>query len=112
MASPEGTRFETAVEKELKAAGLKVIRPLQTRAVDVGDLWLEKDIVLQAKAWQNLPSALREGVAGAEVQAVHARRPFGFAVIKKPRGAIADAYVAMPLSTFIEFLKSRGTPDE
>lgn len=106
-----GTRFETDVERALKDAGLKAMKPRQAGVYDVGDIWLEDDIVLQAKAWKDITSALREGTAGAQDQAIHARRRFGAAVIKKPRGAIADAYVAMPLHVFAELIKSRTSPD-
>ena len=107
----DGPRFEADVTKALKAAGLKAIRPTQTRAVDIGDIHLGDDWVLQAKAWANIASALREGTQDAQTQAYQARRRFGAAVIKKHRGAIADAYVAMPLSTFIEFIKSQESPE-
>lgn len=108
MANPnkdKGTRFESAVERELKEAGIAAVKPRQTGRYDIGDIHVQDDIVLQAKAWANLTSALREGTAGATKQAEHAKRPFGFAVVKKPRGAILDAYVVMPLSTFIRFLR-------
>ena len=112
MASSEGTRFETDVVKKLKAAGLTAGRPTQTKMADVGDIHLGDDWVLQAKTWQNTASALREGTKDAQVQAYQARRRFGAAVIKKTRGSIDDAYVAMPLSVFIEFLQSRETPEQ
>lgn len=100
----KGTRFETEVTKALTNAGIRAVKPRQAGRNDIGDIHVEDDIILQAKAWQNLAGALTAGTAGATKQAVHAKRPFGFAVIKKPRGAILDAYVVMPLSTFIRFL--------
>jgi hypothetical protein len=112
VASADGTRFETAVERELQAQGLRVVKPRQTRAVDVGDLWVGDDVVVQAKAWQNTATALREGTRGAEVQAVHARRRFGVAVIKQPRRPVSEAYVAMPLRVFADLLKSRESPEQ
>lgn len=107
----DGPQFERDVTKALRDAGLVAKRPTQTRIVDIGDIHLGDDFILQAKAWQNTASALREGTKDAQVQAYQARRPFGAAVIKKSRGAIADAFVAMPLSTFIEFYKSRQSPE-
>lgn len=101
----KGTRFETDVTKALKEAGVRAVKPRQAGRYDIGDIHVEEDIVLQAKAWANLASALKAGTEGATTQAGHAKRPFGFAVIKKPRGAILDAYVVMPLSTFIRFLR-------
>lgn len=111
MASSEGTRFESDVVKALRAADLVAGRPTQTKMADVGDVHLGDDWILQAKAWTNIASALREGTKDAQVQAIQARRRFGAAVIKKTRGSTADAYVAMPLSVFIEFIKSRPSPE-
>lgn len=101
----KGALFETDVVKFLVADGHKARKPRQTGNKDVGDIWLEKDIILQAKAWQNLSSGMVAGVKGAEVQAKQARREFGVAIVKKPRGRIADAYVIMPLHVFIRFLR-------
>lgn len=112
MASTEGTRFETDVVKKLKAAGFPAGRPTQTKMADVGDIHLGADWVLQAKAWANVASALREGTKDAQVQAYQARRRFGAAVIKKTRGSIDDAFVAMPLSVFIEFIQSQAHSEE
>lgn len=109
-AKAKGTLFETEVVRVLVAAGLPAVKPRQTGRYDVGDIHLDADITMQAKAWKNIASALREGTAGAQLQAVHARRPIGVSVIKKPGGAIADAYVAMPLHVFIDLIRSRETP--
>lgn len=112
MANPakaKGTLFETAVERYLKDAGLRAYKPRQTGRYDIGDIHLEDDIILQAKAWANIATALVAGVKGATAQAGHAKREYGIAVIKKPRGAIADAYVVMPLHTFVKFVKRPPT---
>jgi hypothetical protein len=108
----KGSRFELEVERELRADGLSAVRPRQTGNVDVGDLHVEDDVVLQAKAWRDVPSALREGVAGAQRQAAAAGRPHGAAVIKRPRGSVAEAYVVMPLRAFAALLRSRRSPSE
>lgn len=108
----KGTAFESAVTKALRADGLDAVMPRQIESHDVGDIWVERDVVLQAKAWKDVASALRVGTASAQVQAHHAGRPFGAAVIKKAHGHIADAYVAMPLSTFAALLKSRQSPSK
>lgn len=108
MANPnkaKGTRFETEVTTALNDAGIKAIKPRQAGALDIGDIHVEDDVVLQAKAWTDYTTALNAGTKGATIQAERARRAFGVAVIKKPRGAILDAYVVMPLSTFIRFLR-------
>lgn len=105
----KGTTFETAVVKELTKADLDAHKPRQVTPLDVGDIHLGDDIVLQAKAWKNLAGALSEGTKGATIQAERAKRPFGIAVIKKPRGSILDAYVVMSLKTFIRFLARKPT---
>ena len=68
---------------------------------------------MQAKAWRNLPEAIRKGMAGAAVQKVHARRPIGVAIVKRADQPILDAIVAMPLRDFILLLNSRkeGAPE-
>lgn len=111
MPNPNGAKgnlFETEVTKALNAAGIAAIKPRQAGVHDIGDIHLlddNNDIILQAKAWANLAAAITAGTAGATKQAGHAKKPFGFAVIKKPRGAILDAYVVMHLRDFIRFLK-------
>lgn len=109
MANPnkaKGTLHETQTVNVLLAAGIKdVRRVVQTGALDSGDIHVGDSYVLQAKNWRDISSALREGVDGAERQAKHAKRPFGFAVIKRPRKGPAEAYVAMPLRIFAELLK-------
>lgn len=108
MANPrkaKGTLFETEVTKTLLAAGIPAVKPRQAGSNDIGDIHVDDDIILQAKAWSDYTTALNAGVQGATKQAGHAKRPFGIAVVKKPRAAILDAYVVMPLSTFIRFLR-------
>lgn len=97
--------------KFLTAAGLMATKPRQTKWYDVGDIWLADDVVLQAKAWRNLTGALSAGTSGAKLQATRAKRRFGFAVIKRPGKGAGEAYVVMPLATFVEFEKSRVRPD-
>lgn len=99
------TRFETAVVDFLKAEGLEAAKPRQTKWYDVGDIWVGDDVILQAKFYTNFTSALRDGVTGAQLQAERARRPYGFAVIKRPGKPIADAYVALPLKDLVKLLK-------
>lgn len=103
----DATKFETDVVNYLKSQGLFVYKPRQTSALDVGDIHLESDYVLQAKAWANVASALREGTADAQIQAKRANRFFGMSVIKKRGGRIADAYVSMPLHVFAALINSR-----
>ena len=108
----DGKRFELDLTKAFKAAGIRARRPLQTKQADVGDIHVRDDIVVQAKAWRNLPEAIRKGLAGAAVQKVHARRPIGVAIVKRADHPITEAIVAMPLSDFLLLLNSRqeGAP--
>lgn len=107
MANPnkaKGTAHETNIVNFLASEGITANRVVQTGAKDTGDIHTG-DFVLQAKNWHDISSALREGTDGAQRQAEHAGKPFGVAVIKRPRKGIADAYVAMPLRVFARLLK-------
>lgn len=101
----KGTKFETDVTKFLLAAGIPAHKPRQAGRYDVGDIHVDDDVILQAKAWDNMPAALTAGLKGADLQVGHARREYGIAVIKRPRAAIAEAIVAMPLRTFVRLLR-------
>ncbi|WNO28750.1 Holliday junction resolvase [Microbacterium phage FlameThrower] len=108
----DGRRFEYDLEKTLRAAGLRAVRPRQDRPVDVGDLHVGDDVVVQAKAWKNLAEAVRVGVAGAQAQKRRAGRPIGVAIAKQGGKRLGEAVVAMPLSDFILLLQSRETPGQ
>lgn len=108
--NPQGARFEAAIERAFRDAGIAVERPRQTKPLDVGDLHVSHDIVVQAKAWKNMTAALRAGTIDARAQARRAHRPIGVAVIKNPGAPILEAYVAMPLHVFISLLHSRQSP--
>ncbi|AXH47330.1 holliday junction resolvase [Microbacterium phage Eden] len=108
----DGARFERDVAAAFRDAGIKCIHPRQDRPVDVGDLWVASDVVVQAKAWQNLPKAIREGIAGSQAQKKRAHRPIGVAVAKRVGENVLDSIVAMPLRDLILLLQSRDTPDQ
>ena len=96
----KGSRFELDVMRYLaEVHGRNVRRPHQAGFKDEGDLHLSP-VVLQCKNYADIATALRVGVAGAELQATHAGEPFGAAVLKSRGRPIAEARVAMSLATF------------
>lgn len=96
----KGNRFELVVRRFLEAVfGRLVRRPRQEGLVDVGDIHLSP-FVLQCKDYATVATALREGVAGAEAQALAAEEAFGLAVIKARGKGVEHARVAMTLATF------------
>lgn len=106
-AKAKGTSFESLIVGALNlfARGrLKAYRPAQTGFRDVGDVHGLSPFIIQAKAYKDLTTALREGVNGAVIQAQHAGEDYGVAVIKRPRGAIGDAYAVMRFEDFARVL--------
>jgi hypothetical protein len=100
----KGTRFESDVRDRLRLWGLHAYRPAQEGRHDVGDLHGVEPFILQAKAWENVSAALREGLDGARVQARHAGRAYGAVVIKRTRASIGLARVALTLDDFARVL--------
>lgn len=101
MSNPQkakGTRWETAVVEFLRGVlgRRRVYKPRAEGFRDVGDIHAPP-FVLQAKDWRDVTGALREGLAGAVVQAEHAEYPFGAAVVKRARKPVGDAYFVMRL---------------
>lgn len=103
-AKAKGTAHETAIVRHLQAGGIPARRVAQTGAVDTGDIHGVSPFVIQAKAWRDIPSALREGVDGARRQASAAGESFGVAVVKRPRRPVGDSYVVMSLDDFARLL--------
>lgn len=102
MSNPQkakGTRWETAVTRFLREAGLYAYKPRQEGFRDVGDIHAPP-FTLQAKDWKDLAGALREGSDGARAQRANAGLPFGAAVIKRARRPVEDAYVVIRLGDF------------
>ena len=96
----KGAKFERDVVRYLaEVFGRQVRRPHQEGYVDVGDIHLSP-YAIQAKDYANVTTALTLGLTGAEAQAIAADEPYGVVVIKKRQASIADARVAMSLSTF------------
>lgn len=114
MANPNkstGTRFETDIERYLIDQGLPAYKVVQRGRLDEGDLHVH-DFVLQAKNWRDTTTALRAGTDGAQLQAQHAHKRFGAAVIKRRGKNVREAYVVMPLHRFAALLLHREHPDQ
>lgn len=109
MANPakrKGTAWETAVVRYLRDAGLYAIKPRQEGTRDVGDIHVAGLVTLQAKAYADMTTGIREGVEGVRVQRLHAGLPFGFAVVKRPRKPTEDAYVVMRLADLPDLVRA------
>lgn len=115
-AKRKGTSYESAVVKLLQEHGIPARRVAQTGALDVGDIHGIDPFVGQCKAYRDLTAALRDGVAGANVQATRAGQPYGVAFVKRPGKPIADGYAVMDVATFARLLRelkdrpARGLP--
>lgn len=118
-AKQKGTTFETLIVDALGLFvgavtwgarrrpgrfGIFPRRVAQAGFEDLGDVHGIEPFVGQAKAYKNLADALRLGVAGAVAQARRAGGDYGVAFVKKPRGAIGDAYAVMRLEDFARVL--------
>lgn len=109
----KGTAWERAVRRFLRAAGIPAFKPYEEGHEDAGDVHGIDPFVGQAKAYASIVDGIREGVAGAERQALVARLPFGVAIVKRPRKPTGAAYVVMTLATFARVLRyMRGLPPE
>lgn len=103
-AKRKGTAYESAVVKYLQEHGIPARRVAQTGQLDTGDIHGIDPFAGQCKAYRNMADALRDGVAGANVQAPRAGQPYGVAFIKRPGKPIADGYAVMDLATFATLL--------
>lgn len=99
-AKDKGTRWESAVVAFLNACGVRAYRPAQSGFADQGDVHGVSPFILQCKDWRDVTSALREGVDGAQVQAVNAGERYGVAVVKRARKPVGEAYAVMHLEDF------------
>ncbi|WP_405061918.1 hypothetical protein OG474_09755 [Kribbella sp. NBC_01505] len=101
----KGSAFELAIFRYLfEVFGRLVRRPHNEGFKDVGDLHLSP-FVIQAKNYADVATALNIGLAGAEVQKVHAGERWAVVVIKKRNAHISQARVSMTLETFREVAK-------
>ena len=111
MANPskrKGTAFEVLVRDYLaEHTGLDVRRMPPAGSKDVGDLKLvdgDGDLwVLECKATQALYVA--GAVDEAHTEARNAGTCWGAAVIKRRNRNVAEAYVVVPLTTFVGLVK-------
>lgn len=108
-AKRKGTAFETAIVDALAAFtrgrwGLKPYRPAQAGHKDTGDVNGCSPFVIQAKAYADVATALREGLVGAARQADCAREAYGVVAIKRVRKPVGDAAVCMRLQDFARLL--------
>ena len=108
MANPQkakGTRWETAVMRFLRDAGLYAVKPRQEGFKDVGDIHAFP-FVVQAKDYTDLLAGIRAGVDGYQVQRANARLPFAVAVVKRARKPVEDAYVVLRLGDLPDLIKA------
>jgi hypothetical protein len=109
----KGTRWELAIRRFLREHGIDAFKPYEEGHEDAGDIHGVDPFVLQAKDWRAVTDALREGLDGAERQAIVAGRDYGAAVVKRARRPVGSAYVVMTLDTFVALLRRlRGLPPE
>lgn len=101
-AKRKGTALESAARDYLAAFwagrwGLKPYRPAQQGRGDTGDINGCSPFIAQCKSYTDVAAGLREGVDGAVRQADTARESFGFAILKRYRRPVEDAYAVMRL---------------
>ena len=100
----KGTTFEVAVRDHLDGAGVAAFRTAPAGARDEGDLLvLDWDAILECKATKAID--LAGAVDEARIEAHHAHRRFGIAVIKRRMASIGKAYVVMELDAFVDLMK-------
>lgn len=99
-AKTKGTKWETALVRAMRAAGLPARRVQQTGRLDVGDLHGIEPFIGQAKDWLAWQDAIREGLDGAERQARNAGAQYGVAFVKRARRAVGAGYAVMTVATF------------
>ena len=109
-AKRKGTAYESAVVKLLNEHGIPARLVAQSGQLDTGDIHGIDPFVGQCKAYKDMASALRDGVAGANAQAPRAGQPYGVAFIKRPGKPIADGYAVMDVATFARLLAQLQPP--
>lgn len=108
-----GTRWETALQnywRRVTGPTVAVYKPRQEGHADNGDLHVDEDFVVQAKDWERWSRQnLYDWVDAAQLQAVHAGRPWGVACVKRRKGKgssgkVETGVVAMTVETFGELV--------
>ncbi|MFI7069529.1 hypothetical protein [Micromonospora sediminicola] len=100
----KGTRWETALVRLFRAAGIRAYRPAQEGFRDTGDLHGLDPFIGQAKDWRSWEAAIREGLDGAETQRVNARQDYGVAFVKRARRSTGGGYAVLTVATFVRLL--------
>jgi hypothetical protein len=100
----KGTRWESDIVAYLGAEGIPARRVAQSGQNDTGDIHGIDPFVGQAKSYRSIVDGIRDGVAGAKVQAARAGRAYGVAFVKRPGKGTGDAYAVMDLATFRRLL--------
>jgi hypothetical protein len=102
----KGTKWERDVSTFLTERGFRAVRVAQHGVRDVGDIHVEgQDLILEAKDWRDVASALREGTEQAVREARNAKRKYGFAVVKRARKPVSEAYVVMTLEQLVSMME-------
>lgn len=104
----KGTRWESALVKHFGEHGIPARRVAQSGQLDSGDLHGIDPFVGQAKNYKSIVDGIREGVAGANVQAKRAGQPYGVAFVKRPGKGTSEAYAVMDIETFTRLLSELG----
>lgn len=98
-----GTAHEVAIRDYLDSRDVVAFRLAQSGCRDEGDLVVPNwDAVIEAKATKAFD--LAGAVDEARIEAHHAGRRYGIAIIKRPRANISKAYVVMALEDFVSFV--------
>ena len=115
----KGARFELAVQRVLRDAGVNAqrVRPCsaggKSWVPDEGDVHTpDLPIAWQCKDHGKTSGAIRTGVDQAQEQARNAGKPYGVAVVRRLKKPVEEAYVAMPLRSFVELVKELAANDE
>lgn len=101
----KGTAWETALVQYLGGIflgrfGLEPRRVAQEGFNDTGDLHGIDPFIGQAKNYKSWETAIREGLDGAEVQKVRAKRDYGVAFVKRARKGTGQGYAVMTVETW------------
>ncbi|WGH21389.1 holliday junction resolvase [Arthrobacter phage Emotion] len=105
----KGTAWETSLVRSLGAffrgaSGLEPRRVAQEGFLDTGDIHGIDPFIAQAKNYKSWETAIREGLDGAEVQRVRAKRDYGVAFVKRARRSTGDGYAVMTVATWARLL--------
>lgn len=99
----KGTSWEVAVRDYLHANDITAFRTAPTGARDEGDIVVpDWNAILECKNRKTMD--LAGAVDEARLEAHHAGRRFGIAVVKRPRANVSKAYAVMALEDFVSLM--------